>query len=343
MTKSRRNAPVASWEAPEGMRRRFEHPSGRWFALQVIACRLYEAWGTAGPKKFASVSTRNDEADAVRGANAKTKKWLAEGFVERPPEPGIRFDRDADVVATFRTARTYDGKTLFDYGPVPGREGVFVERNVAASAWLVVSADGKRAIELRSVLPKAPAPGRDEMIDALLDSIVARRDEILGDERTPTRKWRLERAIGRFTHLAILSPAAHDHGYFRALGRSLWSAFPCFDCEITGEETVTVAEARCSGHGALPSARWDRAPHPVLDLRTRKRLDRDEDTPFLVYEPRRIAQLLGTAALAKTKGVAIEVRNHAREVRQLARGTVMDDAAWAELTAWLGFDATPAR
>lgn len=321
-----KTASADAW--PEGFKRRFEHADGRYFTLQWIGARLHEAWGK-GAKGHGATSMRDDADEALKGAEAKVRKWRAEGFVEVASEPGIRFDADADVIETMRSARSYVGEMLFDLRPFEGRTHVFETAHLGGCSWLVCSPGHTRAIEVRTSTREIAAP--------FLDLLEKERERIFEDASTPVHKWRLAAPIGRLTHGAMLSPEVVNHAYFPQLGRSIWAAFPCFDCELVGDESATVADARTRGHGAIPRGSWTRAPHPVLDVRVVKRIDKDEKAAFLVHEPRTFDKLVSTAALAKLRAPAIELRNYAREVRRFAKGEVIDDQKRAELRAWLGF------
>ena len=116
------------------------------------------------------------------------------------------------------------------------------------------------------------------------------------------------------------------------IARSIFRVFPAFDCEMSGDETPGLADARTTGHGAIPTGDWHRKPHPVVDLAHPKACGAPK---FLVYEPKHLERHLDAAALAKMKEPEVLARNYAGEVRRFAKGESPDVAS---LRAFFGFD-----
>lgn len=299
-------------------------------------CRVYQSWGSPEKRGTSNVSTRDDDDDARASAFKKMRSLLRKGFVEAAPAAGIVFDQSANVLETMATEVNYEGKPEYDLQPVPGRPFVYAHRNVSLAEWLMISDDGCSAVRMGSSVygSTLPEAEREAMASALLDGLAERRREILEDRTTPLRAFPLRAPVGRFTRLVVLSPTTENANVANhVLGRSLYRAFPAFECEVNGDESVTVAEARCEGHGALLGNHWDREPHPVFDLAYLKKAG---DTPrFLVFPPEELEYRLGAAGLARMREPELHVRNYAREVRRIVRGGPPPDLA--ELRAFFGF------
>ena len=138
----------------------------------------------------------------------------------------------------------------------------------------------------------------------------------------------------------MLSPATENVTISRnvkiashVLGRSIYRAFPAFECEFTGHETVTEAEGRCSGHAALSSSDWQRKPHPVFDLAYVKK--KGAKPKFLIYDPRELEARLGAAGLSRMKELEVHARNHAIVVRTFVAGQAASDLT--ELRDFFGY------
>jgi len=318
-----------------GSARCFVHPDGRRYLLEVIDCRVRESWGGTGKRGGGNTSTRDDDADAVAFATAKVKKLLKEGYVEGAPEPGLAIDREADVLATFRTDVDGEGDTRYPFAPIVGRPHFHAFTNISVAEWIMLSEDGRRGVVLRTFAKNAASA----MVEPLLDALAARRTEIFADEATPLRAFPVE--LGRFTRLVVLSPTAENVSISRnvsfenpVLSRSVFGAFPAFDSEITGTESVGMAEARTNGRASINTSRWDRDPHPVLDLAYLKKPT--EKPKFLAHDPTELERRLGAKAIAGMREVEIQARNYAGEVRRFVRGEPPPDLA--ELRAFFGYE-----
>lgn len=328
--------------APPGLVRSFSHDDGRRYGLEVDGCRVYEQWTLAKGKGQASTSIRDTAVEAHAFALAKARELTQKGFVEGTPREGHRYDRDAELIAVFHSDVDFAGERRHDFQPVAGRSHVHTTQNVSVAQWLVTSDDRRRGILLRALVwQSAMKEGeRHAVAEALTAELVRRRAELLADETTPLRKLVLPSPVGRFTHLVVVSPevasvtVSRDVSYENpAIARSVFVAFPAFDCEATGSETVSVALARIEGRGAIRTNAWDRAPHPVMDLAIVKKAG---DAPrFLVHPPSEIQKLFSAAALQKLAGAELHARNHAGEVRVLARGEA--PPAIADLRRFFGF------
>lgn len=332
--------------SPPGFRRCFTHADGRAYALEVVDCRVVESWSSGGKNGGTSTSTRDDDASAQAFAHAKMRGLLKQGFVETSPSEGTVFDRTADVIATMRTDVDYKGETRHDFQPVPGRRHIYTYRNVSMDVWLMTTEDRRLAVLVRNKVHGSTLAEdeRQSRTLRLLDALEDRRAEIFGDLTTPLRSFPLRNPIGRFTRLVVLSPTTENATISRdvsianpVLGRSIFRAFPAFECETTGSETVSIAEARCSGRGAIPSSTWERAPHPVFDLALLKTAA--ESPQFLVCDPEELEARLGVRALARMRHVEARARNYAGEVRRILRGSPPPDLA--ELRAFLAYEPHP--
>ncbi len=327
-----------------GILRCFEHPDDRTYTLEVANCRVYESWTSPGKKRGqGSTSTRDSDADAQAFAAEKVRSLSKKGFVEKGSKAGRVFDTNADVVEAFRTDRNHQGELRYDFRPISGPSGVFAAENVSVAEWLVTSEDRRLGVLLRCAVygSKMPAEQRTAMAAALQKELVARRTAIFADRKIPARKLPLSSPIGRFTHLAVLSPTTEDMWISRdvnivnhVIGRSIYGAFPIFESEFSGAETVAEAEARTKGRGTIPTAQWDRAPHPVFDLAYQKK---STDTPkFLVFDPKELDRRLGGSALVKMDAVEVRARNFAGEVRRFLRKQAPPDLD--ELRRFFGYD-----
>lgn len=311
----------------------FVHPDGRTYGVQVLDFRVREHWTLPGKRGGSNLSTREDAADAEAHAAAKAKELTKKGFVEEASRPGIEIDPTVDVIDALHSDLDYAGKRREDFQPTDTAHSWTTE-NVVLRQWLVTSDDRRLAILLRS---RSGSPR--EMGEAIAREMLRLRDAILEDRETPARKFPLSAPIGRFTHLVVLSPAVTNRTISRdvniqsfVLARSIFDVFPAFDCEMSGDETPGMADARTTGHGSIPLIDWNRAPHPVFDLAYPK--SRGEPK-YLVYAPKELERRLGAAALAKMKEPVVLARNYRGEVRRFAKGDTPD---MASLRAFFGFD-----
>lgn len=317
--------------------RTFAHPDGRTYELQVIDCRIYESWVNAGPGGGSNVSTQGSDDEASAFASKKASDLTKKGFVEGPTKTGRMPDRSANVVDVMRSNLNYQGRPRDDFQPLPHRPHTFFFGNASLDEWLITSDDGTAAILMRCSVHKSTlsTQARGAIADAVLDVLTQQRDAILADETTPVRKLALGPTAAPFTHLVVLSPTVENHlvEWSFAVSRSVFRAFPAFDCEIRESDSVPVAEARCKGHASLPSGKWDRAPHPVFDLAHPKK---PGDVPaFLVYPPAQLEARL-IKGLAKLKEAEVHARNYLGEVRRFVRGQSPPELS--ELRAFFGFD-----
>jgi hypothetical protein len=200
-------------------------------------------------------------------------------------------------------------------GRFVGFSAVGAAVTVPLGAWLVVR-------------PWARAWG----VDATEAATVYAGDEILADATTPVRKFPLATPVGRFSHLCVLSPAVVNHPP-SVISRSMFRAFPAFDCEMRDVDTVTIAEGRTSGHGQLLSNWWNRKPHPVVDLAYLK--TPSDEPKFLVYPPREMESRLG-GTLEKLKVAEVRARNWRGDLRSFHKDQTPPDPA--ELRRFFGFD-----
>ena len=308
--------------------RTFVHRDGRRYTLEVAGCRVLESW--SDKRGGSNVSTRPSDDEAHAFAHEKAKKLVREGYVEGPRTKSAEPDLSVDVVEMLRAERDALDEIIYDFQPVPKRQNVFAMANVSVAEWLLTSDDRTQAIRLTAVVWGSPldAAERARIADAILDALEPHRRAVLDDRTTPLRVLPLKKPIGRFEQLVVLSPAAANEG------EAFHRVFPAFRCEVMGNETVALADARCSGRGCIPYANWARAPHPVVDL---AHLKKPTDEPkFLVYDPGELDRHLSPKALGAMKGAAILARNHAGEVRRFERGAAPPDAK--ELRRFFGFD-----
>jgi hypothetical protein len=321
--------------------RSFTDADGRTYSLQVIDCRVYENWTKAAAARTGAsggnVSTRDSDEDAQSFAGNKVRTLLKKGYVEDAPRTGRLADPNADVVEVLRRNVDYKGDPRDDFKPLPDRANVFRTANISVHEWLVTSDDRRRGILLMCKVWESTQPEteRETMALALVDLLVAKRDEILADARTPVRKLPLLAPIGRFTHLVVLSPVVENHVVEEkfTISRSLFRAFPAYDCEMGDADTVTLAEARTSGRGALPQNTWDRKPHPVVDIAYLKKAT--ETPAFLVYDPKEMERRLG-GTLTNLKVAEVRARNWRGEVRSFHKGQTPPDRD--ELRGFFGFE-----
>ncbi len=333
--KSTRGAASTSFAAPDRIRT-FVHPDGRSYELQVIDCRVYESWVNAGHGGGANVSTRDDDDDASDFARKKAASLTKKGYVEGPERSGRVADRSANVVEILRSDLDHAGRPRSDLQPLAGHEHTYACSNVSVGEWVITNDEGTRAILLRCVIHGSTLTpqARDALAQQVLAVLAEQRDAIFADERTPVRAFALGPLGAPFARLIVLSPTVENHvvqGRF-TVSRSVFRAFPAFDCEMREVDSVAVAEARVVGHGALRTSRWDRAPHPVLDLAYVE--DASATPTFLVHPPDRLEALL-VRGLATMKTAEVHARNHHGEVRRFVRGQA--PPALDELRVFFGF------
>lgn len=101
-------------------------------------------------------------------------------------------------------------------------------------------------------------------VTAFLEFLTEHRDAAFG-ERTHLK---MPAAIGPFDRVLFCSPAlGGTHRAYPEVEQSVAKAFPVFDCEIGDADTAALVDARLRGRSPLPYSDWNRAPHPVVDLR----------------------------------------------------------------------------
>ncbi|RAY15394.1 hypothetical protein DPM19_11905 [Actinomadura craniellae] len=179
------------------------------------------------------------------------------------------------------------------YAPVRGFDGIWHRQQAPGHPrsfreYLVLRDEGRSAVWF-SV--------RDSSFDLLTVTAFL---EFLGEHRDLAfdglshHKEPLPRPVGRFGHALFCSPSlGGTHRAYPEIENSVAKAFPVFDCEIGDADTEAFVDARLRGTAPLPYSDWDRAPHPVIDLRyeigechqrtfkavSRQRLDRVLDMP----------------------------------------------------------------
>lgn len=339
---AKKTAPSVDRFAEPGVARQFKHSDGRTYSLEVDGCRVYESWSLASGKGRSNQSTRDDELSAHAFALAKVGELLKKGYREAKSKSQPRYDREADVIEAYHSDLDVNGDRVCDFQPVRGRKNVYSHANISVAEWLITSDDQKRGIRFRAVLweSEMTAAARGKLADRIIDELDARRADIFADEKTPLRKFAFGKRAGQFSHLVVLSPESANETIGRdvsfanpIISRSIFVAFPAFDCEVTGTESVTMAEARTQGRASLPMNTWDREPHPVVDLAYVKKVG--ELPKFLVYDPNRVDELFSKKALAKSECVELHARNHAGVTRVWTKGSAAPDLV--ELRAFFGF------
>ena len=314
--------------------RTFAHPDGRTYELQVIDCRVYESWVNAGHGGGSNVSTRDDDDDAATFAWKKARALIKKGFVEGLGKTGRIVDRGANVVDVLRSDLDYQGRPIDDFQPLPGRAHTFHAKHVSVETWLVTNDEATCAIHTRCSVYKSALASemRAAIASGVLDLLTTQRHAIFADETTPVRTFALGPDAAPFTQVVVLSPTVENYlvkGRF-TVSRSVFRAFPAFECEFCEDDSVTVAEARCRSN--LPYTKWDRAPHPVVDLAYLK--ETNDPPKFLVYPPTEVEERL-ISGLATLPATEVQARNHRGEVRRFLRGQRPPELR--ELRAFFGF------
>src|SRR5262249_45416242 len=107
--------------------------------------------------------------------------------------------------------------------------------------------------------------------------------------------------------------------------------FPAFESEMSASDTVALAETRTAN--GIPYNKWDRAPHPVVDV---AHLKASGDAPaFRVYGPGWAEMHLG-GTLSTLTAAEVRARNHRGEVRRFFKDQTPPDRD--DLRRFFGFD-----
>ena len=262
------------------MSREFEkHENGRtsWRRIRKFGVRYQVEWGDLPGSGQGMTMTCDSEADAEKRVARKIREKLAEGYVEvsstavqapTSPRPPRR-----SVLEAFQATA---GR--FPVAQVPGTtRSHHVFGGLGFESYLLVGPTDDRGL-----LFHVNAASHDpERVRAFLSFLEAHHAEVFAVEDV----WKvvLPAPIGRMTHAVVLAPIVAQL-HHKLLGYDqLWKAVVIFDCEFRGDESVGMAEARVSGRRSLPTANWNRDPHPVVDLRTVQRTGKQKPKPFKVF------------------------------------------------------------
>jgi predicted DNA-binding WGR domain protein len=254
-----------------------EHGRTSWWRIQRIGVRYQVTWGDVAGSGQGMTMTCDSEADAEKRVARKIREKLAEGYVEVPSTaveaaPKPRPPRRSVLEAYQATA----GR--FPVAKVPGTtRSHHVFGGLGFEHYLLVGPTDDRGL-----LFQVNASSHDpERVRAFLSFLEAHHAEVFAVE--DVWKVALPSPIGRMTHALVLAPVVAQL-HHKLLGYDqLSEATVIFDCEFRGDESVGMADARVSGRRCLPTANWNRDPHPVVDLRTGKRTGKQKPKPFKVF------------------------------------------------------------
>lgn len=263
------------------MSREFEkQEDGRtsWWRIRLLGVRYQVEWGALPGSGQGMTMTCDSEADAEKRVARKIREKLAEGYVEVPSTaveaaPAVPRPPRRSVLEAYRaTAGT------FRVTKVAGTtKSHHVHGGLGFESYLLVGPTDERGL-LFHVKAASHDPDR---VRTFLSFLEAHHAEVFAVENV----WKvaLPAPIGRMTHAVVLAPVVAQL-HHKGLGYDqLWKASVIHDCEFRGDETVGMAEARVSGRRCLPTANWNRDPHPVVDLRTGKRAGKQKPKPFKVF------------------------------------------------------------
>jgi len=328
--------------------RNFKHPDGSTAYIKVSDCRV-TFWHTRiNGNTSKGGGTKHSIEDARSIASKKVREWLKNGFIETESTPAIQFNLNTNIIEVFRSVKSAnpnDKLPLNNYLPVIDestlyRNDVSIVNSIPwFSNFLLCSDELTKGIAFRTsqIKPRESTPNqisaRDEMTNKLTLAIKQYKEEILVDNKTPVRKLPLKEKLGKFTHLAVLSPTVYNQDYpgTETIGRSVWFVFPCFDSEFNKNDSVCTGEARTKGRNSISYVKWNRDAHFVFDLKNIKDITKPEKDHFLIYEPRNLEKLLSTKALSKTKFDAIDAKNYKGEIRRFLPNQVLNETDIEEI------------
>ncbi|MCA9612856.1 MAG: WGR domain-containing protein [Myxococcales bacterium] len=262
------------------MSREFEkQENGRtsWWRIQRIGVRYQVTWGDLPGSGQGMTMTCDSEADAEKRVARKIREKLAEGYVEVP----------STAVQAPASPRPPRRSVLEAYQATAGRFPVakvagttrshHVFGGLGFEHYLLVGPTDDRGL----LFPVNAASHDPERVRAFLSFLEAHHADVFAVE--DVWKVALPAPIGRMTHAVVLAPIVVQLHHKLLRYDQLWQAAVIFDCEFQGDESVGVAEARVRGRSCLPTANWNRDPHPVVDLRTGKRTGKQKPKPFKVF------------------------------------------------------------
>lgn len=320
----------SSKPADDGETRYFERRAGKrvsTWQIERSGVRYLVAWSSDAAKTATGLTvTRESGTDCRREVERKIHQKLRAGFIEvappsharKPARPG----RGKPVLAAFSKRSDRPVRKL------PGLDHSYdLSEGLGFFEYLLVGPDESLGLWF-VVKEKSHDP---KLVKRFLAFLEKHRERVFSVD--VVWKAKLPRAIGPFSHAVVLSPEVAQLHQPGVATRQLFWAFPVYDCEICGDESVAIADARVNGRGCIPHSTWDRKPHLVLDFRLQK-AGQKQQAKFLVYDPAK-TKLSDVLSLLKKQPLNsfVELRNYRGQVARVTRGKQLE----------LGLDDAPAR
>jgi len=303
-------------------------PTVAFWQIEQEGVRYLVAWGTVGSRGQGGTYTRDSEADCARMVERKIREKLAAGFVEVPRAPAaVAPARELESVLgayaahaakfAFGTVKKLPGleRSYHVLGGLGFEEYVLLGPTETTGLWFVVKA----------------ASWDEELVRRFLRQLEARHAEVFAVE--VAWKLRLDEPVGALDHALILAPVVARVAMKGLASTQLFQGLPIYDCEFRGDESIAEAEARTKGRGCIPTSTWNRAPHPVLDMRVQSSATKAK-SKLLIYPPDQIAPFVRRVA-SLSPGSFLEVRSYRGELCRVTRGEALEVVS--------GKDGTPRR
>ena len=301
------------------MRRYFEKQTGKkvaWWEIELRGVRYDVAWGTLGARGRGMTCTRHSEDDAKRMMEQKIRAKVKAGYVEKPPPKGT----DEGVEEAAPTPRPLSpvldahlvdaAKYRFEPRKLDGLEHAHhVSGGLGFEEFILVGPDPNYAVWF--VVKEASYDPKH--VHAFMRFLESHHERVFAVE--VAWKTKLDEPIGPFGHALVVAPVAAQI-YTKGLTMTQqFRALPIYDCEFRGDESITEADARTNGRGCIPHSRWDRAPHPVFDVRLQEPKKRKKKH-FLIFPPEKAPRLV--ARLSKLReNSTMDVRNFRGDVARV--------------------------
>jgi predicted DNA-binding WGR domain protein len=300
------------------MTRHFEKPQGdatAFWEIEQQGVRYRVAWGTSKSRGVGQTCTRESEEDCRRMVERKIREKLKEGFVEvasPPPKPAPPLVRVLDAylrhAARFPSFKPHKVEGLqrshHVFGGLGFEEYVVVGPTETVGLWFTVKA----------------ASHDPKRVRGFLRQLEARHAEVFAVE--VVWKLRLDEPIGAMTHAVVLGPEVARLSQDGLAAKQLFHAFPVHDCEFRGDESVAFADARIEGRNTIPMSTWDRAPHPVLDMRIQSAATKKR-AKLMVFAPDQVGPVVRKVA-GLPAGSFVEVCNYRGELCRVTRGAGLE-------------------
>ena len=282
-----------------------------WWEIEPNGVRYWVAWGSGDARGSGMTCTRASEEDCAKTVARKIRQKLKEGYVEVARAPALEKKPEVALKPVLEAYTAHAAKFKFTVEKLPGLERSYhVFGGLRFEEYILLGP--AETVGLRFAV-NADSHDRERVLSFLRFLEAQVKVFAVGE----VWKVALPRPIGEMTHVVVLAPVVAQVYTEGLTKRQQFQAFPIYDCEFRGDENVSFAEARTAGRGSIPYSRWNRAPHPVVDLLLQ--VPGRKKAKLLVFDPKELAgQIKRTASSAQ--GTVLEVHNFHGEICRLLRG-----------------------